>query len=133
MTPREPRWLTREVIDEIHAQLIREHGGSYGIRDSGLLDSALMRARKPWSYGDPPGDLPALAAAYAYGISRNHPFVDGNKRVAFMAAYVFLRAHGLELGAEPDEAYAAMIDLAMGELPEEDFARWLRASTEPVE
>jgi death on curing protein len=133
MIAREPRWLTREVVEDIHARLIREHGGSYGIRDPGLLDSALMRARNHWGYGDPPGDLPALAAAYAYGISRNHPFIDGNKRVAFMAAYVFLKANGLELIADPDEAYAVMIDLATGELSEGDFARWLGASTRPIE
>src|SRR5690606_25592941 len=93
---REPRWLPRLLVDTIHEELIREHGGSYGIRDAGSIDSALSRARNRWAY-EPTVDLPVLAAAYGYGLARNHGYVDGNKRVAFMALYVFLSLNGLEL------------------------------------
>lgn len=126
----EPRWIERAVLDHIHAELIAEHGGSYGVRDSGLIESALARPRQRRAY-EPEADLALLAAAYAYGLARNHGYVDGNKRVAFMAAYVFLRANGLELVAPEVEAYAVMIDVATGELPEEDLARWLRLSCRP--
>lgn len=127
----EPICLTREVVDHIHAELIREHGGSYGIRDAGLVDSALARPRNRWEY-ERGADLPALAAGYAYGFAMNHGYVDGNKRVAFMAAYSFLDANGLRLTAPEGEAYAVIVDLASGELTEEEMARWLRASVEPV-
>lgn len=134
MTPRptrEPIWLSGELLNHLHSQLIREHGGSYGIRDEGLIDSALMRPRNRWEY-EADVDLPDLAAAYAFGLAKNHGYVDGNKRVAFAAAGVFLIANGLRLMASEGEAYAVMIDLASGELSEEDLARWLRASVEPV-
>jgi death on curing protein len=128
MTP-EPIWLVRAEVDHIHAELVREHGGSYGVRDDGLIESSLSRPRMRWAYGTP--DIPELAAAYAFGLARNHGYVDGNKRVAFMAAYTFLGLNGLELVAEQAEAYAVMIDLASGKLAEEDLARWLRASCQP--
>jgi death-on-curing protein len=127
----EPIWLTREVLDHMHSQLIREHGGSYGIRDAGLIDSAVFRPRNRWEY-EPDTDLVALAAAYAYGLAKNHGYVDGNKRVAFMAAYSFLDANGLRLTASEGEAHAVVVDLASGELSETDLARWLRAMVEPI-
>jgi death on curing protein len=127
MTP-EPIWLVRAEVDHIHAELVREHGGSYGVRDDGLIESALSRPRMRWAYGTP--DIPELAAAYAFGLARNHGYVDGNKRVAFMAAYTVLGLNGLELVADQAEAYAVMIDVASGKLSEDDLARWLRASCE---
>ena len=128
----EPIWISIAAVRQIHAELIREHGGSHGERDGGLIDSALARPRQKWTYEEDV-DLCALAAAYALGLAKNHGFVDGNKRVAFMTAYSFLDANGLHLIAPEADAYAVMVDLASGELSEEDMARWLRASVEPVE
>lgn len=125
----EPRWLSRRVIETMHAALIREYGGSFGIRDSGLLDSAPARPRNKWSYGE--SDPRRLAAAYCYGLVKNHAFIDGNKRIAFMAAYVFLSINGLELDAPETEAYAAVVDLASGGITEDEFAAWLKARTNP--
>jgi death-on-curing protein len=127
----EPIWLSGELLNHRHAQLVREHGGSYGIRDEGLIASALMRARNRREH-ERDVDLADLAAAYAFGLAKNHGYMDGNKRVAFAAAGVFLIANGLRLTAPEGEAYAVMMDLASGELSEEDLARWLRASVEPV-
>jgi death-on-curing protein len=127
----EPLWLSREIVDHIHSQLIREHGGSYGVRDDGLIESALARARQRWAYAEGV-DYPDLAAAYAFGLARNHGYIDGNKRVALMAAYSFLDANGLRLAALGPDAYAVIVDLATGELTEEDLTRWLRASVEPI-
>jgi death on curing protein len=126
----EPRWLSRQVIGAMHAELIREHGGSLGVRDDGLIDSALARPINRWNYGET--DLPRLAAAYCYGLAKNHGFVDGNKRIAFMAAYVFLRLNGLELEAPEAEAYAAVSDLAAGVSTESEFSAWIAARVEPV-
>lgn len=128
----EPIWLSRDLLHHLHAQLIREHGGGYGIRDEGLIESALARPRTRWEYDDDV-DLVALAAAYAFGLAKNRGYVDGNKRVAFASAGVFLLANGLRLTAPEGEAYAVIVDLAAGELSEGDLARWLRASVEPVE
>ncbi|MDQ3556825.1 MAG: type II toxin-antitoxin system death-on-curing family toxin [Gemmatimonadota bacterium] len=116
----------------MHAELIREHGGSYGVRDEGLIESALARPQQRWAYGGDEVDRADLAAAYAFGLARNHGFVDGNKRVAFIVMYSFLRSNGLHLVAPEPETYAVMIDVATGELSEQDLARWLRASTEPL-
>jgi death-on-curing protein len=127
----EPTWLFRELIHHLHGQLIREHGGSYGIRDEGPIESALIWPRNRWEYEEQV-DLPDLAAAYAYGLAQNHGFVDGNKRVAFAAAGVFLIANGLRLTASEGEAYAVVVDLASGELSEVDLAQWLRARVEPI-
>ena len=92
----EPRWLTRRVLDVIHDAQLREHGGVTGVRDDGLLESALARPQQKWAYAAKP-DLAALAAAFMFGLVKNHGYVDGNKRVAFMAAYVFLSLNGYEL------------------------------------
>jgi death-on-curing protein len=127
----EPIWISSDAIRHIHAELIREHGGSYGVRDEGLIEAALARPRQRWTCHADAG-LPELAAAYAFGLAKNHGFIDGNKRVAFMAAYAFLRTNGLRLVASEPEAYAVMIDVASGNLSEEDLGRWIRASVEPV-
>lgn len=120
----EPVWLSKPVLLRTHWRLIEEHGGSHGLRDEGLLDSALARPQQLFAYGAP--DVAELATAYAGGIVRNHPFIDGNKRTAFMAAYIFLARNGLQPRMPEPEAVAAMVDLAAGTLSEADFAAWLR-------
>jgi death-on-curing protein len=127
----EPIWLSLESVRNMLAALIRAHGGSYGERDAGLIESALARPLEKWAYESDSVDLAELAAAYAFGLAKNRGFVDGNKRVAFAAAVTFLLANGLLLVAPEPEAYAVVVDLASGELSEEDMARWLRASVEP--
>ncbi|HSA82961.1 MAG TPA: type II toxin-antitoxin system death-on-curing family toxin [Geminicoccaceae bacterium] len=123
----EPIWIARELVIVLHERLLAEHGGAPGLRDEGLLDSALARPRQIHAYGDP--DLCALAAAYAYGLVQDHPFVDGNKRVAFVAAYVFLARNGRRLVAPEADATAIMMALAGGEADEAAFAAWLRDNT----
>ena len=120
-------WIPRNVIDALHDRLLAEHGGSSGLRDEGLLDSALARPQNLAAYGAP--DLCDLGAAYAAGIARNHPFVDGNKRTAFMATYVFLARNGRRLTAPEDEATHTMMALAAGDLDEAAFAAWVRENT----
>lgn len=126
----EPEWLPRDVVEEIHEEQLRRHGGGSGLRDAGLLESALARPLNAWSYGE--SDPHELAALLAEGIARNHPFVDGNKRTAFMAAYTFLRANGLHLRASNPEAVEKMLGLASGSLSRDEFAAWLRARTVPA-
>jgi len=119
-----PVWLIREVVLMVHERQIAEHGGAPGVRDLGLLESALARPINLYGYGE--ADLCHLAAAYAFGIIRNHPFVDGNKRVGFVASYIFLRINGVELIADEHETVLAVQSLAAGDLSEKDFAEWLR-------
>ncbi len=123
----EPVWVMRSVIDAMHDMQLAEHGGASGIRDEGLFDSALARPQNVHAYGE--SDLCALAAAYAFGIARNHPYIDGNKRTAFLAAYVFLNINGLTLTANEVDATRAMLGLASGADDEETFASWLRSNT----
>ncbi len=127
----EPIWLDPRIIEAVHDWLLAEHGGGPGLRDEGLLASALARPRQLAAYGQP--DLCDLAAAYAAGIVRNHPFVDGNKRTAFVAAYVFLARNGLKLTASEASATHSVLALAAGEMSEAAFAAWLRESTHPTE
>lgn len=110
----------------MHSVMLKEFGGSPGVRDEGLLDSALARARNLSAYGDP--TIFDLAAAYAYGIIRNHPFVDGNKRTGLMAAYTFLRLNGYQLRAAEVEAVAVIRDLAAGDIDEGALARWIEVN-----
>lgn len=132
---REPIWVLRSVIDAMHDMQLAEHGGSPGLRDEGLLDSALARPKNLHAHGE--ADLCAHAAAYAFGIGKNHPFIDGNKRTAFLAAYVFLGLNGLELTASEHDVVEKMLDLTGGGLTEQAFATWLRentrANTRPAE
>jgi death on curing protein len=120
----EPVWLDIEAVAILHDEQLVEHGGAAGVRDMGLLESALARPRNAWSYGQ--GDLVALAALYASGIMRNHPFVDGNKRAGFLAAYVFLDGNGLEIVADEGEVVVQCLALAASEIGEDEFAAWLR-------
>lgn len=128
----EPKWITPRITHALHGRQLAEHGGQSGLRDEGLLLSALARPQQLLSYGSPAADLCALAAAYAYGIAKNHPFLDGNKRTAFVAYRLFLRWNGLKLLAEKTERYVTMLALAAGDLSEEDFAAWLRDHTAPA-
>ena len=123
----EPVWVARDLVLVLHERLLAEHGGAPGLRDQGLLDSALVRPRQLLAYGAP--DLCTLAAAYAAGLVRNHPFVDGNKRIAFVTAYVFLARNGRRLLAPEAEATAMVIGLAAGEIDEAACAAWLRAKS----
>ena len=124
---KEPRWVTDSVVRAIHERVLADYGGESGIRDQGLLESALARPRQLHHYETP--DVPDLAAAYAAGIIRNRPFVDGNKRVGFMAAYVFLVCNGVTMKADEASAARAVWHLAAGQLSEAQFARWLRDNT----
>lgn len=117
-------WLRRDVVVAIHDEQIAAHGGSPGIRDAGLLESALARAQNKAAYGV--SSLFDLAAAYAYGIISNHPFVDGNKRTGFLAAYVFLDLHGWLLAAPEAEAVGAVLGLATRQMDEAGFSSWLK-------
>lgn len=128
----EPVWLDRSAVEVLHDALIREHGGSYGLRDAGLLESALARPRNRWAH-DAEADLASIAGAYAFGIVKNHPFVDGNKRIGFACAGVFLLLNGLELTASEPEAVFVIRDIAAGELGEPELVAWLRQRSEPVD
>ncbi len=123
-----PVWIREDVTIAIHERVLADHGGESGIRDRGLLESALARPQQIHAYDDP--DLATLAAAYATGIIRNHPFIDGNKRVGFMVAYVFLSRSGVNLTATEVSATHAVMDLAAGQTTEEQFSEWLRDNTE---
>ncbi len=123
-----PVWIREDVTIAIHERVLADHGGESGIRDRGLLESALARPQQIHAYDDP--DLATLAAAYATGIIRNYPFVDGNKRVGFMVAYVFLSRNGISLTATEVSATQAVMDLAAGQMTERQFCQWLRDNTE---
>jgi death on curing protein len=120
----EPRWLPKDLVLAVHDRQLAEHGGAAGVRDEGLLESALARPQNLHAYGE--GDVVAMAAAYAFGIARNHPFIDGNKRTAFVACELFLAANGYELTASDEECLAMMLALAASEIDETGFAAWLR-------
>ena len=126
----EPRWVSRLVAEAIHCDVLRGHGGMPGIRDEGGLESALTRGRQRLAY-EPTSDLPSLAAAVGFGIVSNHPFNDGNKRVAFVVMAVFLGLNGLDVTAPETEVVTTMLDLAAGELGEAELAEWLGKNVAP--
>ena len=119
-------WIDRTLALAIHERQLAEHGGGIGVRDEALLESALARPRQLFAYGHPPPDLAALAASLAFGIARNHPFVDGNQRTAAVACEAFLVLNGAALRASNLELYPAYLSLAEGVLDETEFADWLR-------
>lgn len=119
-------WISRALAIAVHERQVAEHGGSAGVRDEGLLDSALARPRQLHALGEPPPDLAALAASLAYGLSRNHPFVDGNKRTAAVACETFIMLNGAVLDADDVMLYPLYLALAEGRLDEAGFADWLR-------
>ena len=120
----EPKWLTLVMAVAIHDEQLAVHGGSPGLRDAGMLESALDRPRNKWGYEA--ADLPELAAAYAYAISRNRPFVDGNKRTSLLALYTFLGINGVDFVVPEAMAAAMILSLAAGEVSEESLTRWIR-------
>jgi death-on-curing protein len=121
----EPRWLARIVVDAIHHDQLREHGGLPGIRDENALESALARPRQKWHYADKT-DVPTLAAAYAFGLVKNHPYRDGNKRIGFLAMATFLGMNGYDLAATDVEVVTEFVGLAAGSISEEAIADWNR-------
>ena len=121
---KEPTWLTYEQVIAIHSLQLRRFGGAAGLRDEGMLRSALERSVNKWHYEQ--ADLPELAAAYAFGLAKNHAFVDGNKRIAFMSMVIFLRKNGARFAPDQAQATAMMMALAAGEVSEESLARWIR-------
>ncbi|MBN8996203.1 MAG: type II toxin-antitoxin system death-on-curing family toxin [Rhizobiales bacterium] len=120
----EPVWLTADLVIAIHERQLRRFGGPAGMRDVGALESALGRARNRWAYEN--GDLAQLAAAYAFGIARNHPFVDGNKRAALLSLVTFLGLNDVDFVADEAEAVVIIRDLAAGLVDEDGVARWIR-------
>ena len=120
----EPFWLTRQIIVAIHGEQLAIYGGATGLRDEGMLESALDRPKNKWAYER--AELAELAAAYAYGIARNHPFVDGNKRTSLLALYTFLGVNGVDFEVPEAEAAAMILSLAAGEVSEESLTRWIR-------
>ena len=119
------RWIDRTVLITIHDMQLAEHGGGAGLRDGNLLESALAKPENLAAYDEP--DAAALAAAYAYGISRNHAFIDGNKRTALVAAELFLQLNGWRLEVDDADCVLTMLAVATGDITEDAFAEWLRA------
>ncbi len=117
-------WLTREVLVAVHEEQLAEHGGAVGLRDEGLFESALARPRQLANYAEP--DAADLAAAYAFGLVRNHPFIDGNKRTAYVAAELFLALNGYDMTASDESATLTTLALAASDIDEAAFAAWLR-------
>ena len=123
-------WLDPSVIHAVHDEQLGEHGGAAGLRDVGLLESALARPMQLAAYGEP--DTASLAAAYGFGLAKNHPFVDGNKRTAFVAVELFLALNGWDLAAGDADCVIAMLHLASGDSSEAQFAAWVRAHSQRV-
>lgn len=128
----EPRRLGRLEVDEAHYRQVREHGGAYGLRDENALESALARPQHRWHYQSDTC-VSELAAAYAYGLAGNHPYVDGNKRVALVVIVAFLERNGVELMATNPEALSVMIALAAGDLTEEELTGWIDAHSQALQ
>jgi death-on-curing protein len=129
---KEPLWIDREQTLAIHARQISEHGGSSGVRDENLLESALARPQNLLAYSEKQPSLARLAAAYAFGIVRNHPFIDGNKRTALVVSFTFLILHGIVITAIREERYFMFYDLAAGHVSEEDLAAWFEKNSAPA-
>ncbi len=121
----EPIWVDRLVIDAVHLDQLREHGGLQGVRDENALESALARARNRWAY-EGTSDPATLAAAYGFGLATNHPYNDGNKRIAFLTMVIFLGLNDRELEAPEAEVVSTMLAVAAGRLSESELANWLR-------
>lgn len=126
----EPRWILNSIVLNIYEQQMREHGGEYGIRDMGLLDSALNHPKNLWKYNK--SKLDELAAGYAARICSNHPFIDGNKRVAFVTMRLFLKFNGYDIFTSPQSKIKTFISLAAGEISEEQLGNWILSHMKPV-
>jgi death-on-curing protein len=127
----EIEWVGKKVVLAVHDELLGEHGGPAGIRDEGMLDSALARPRNMVAY-DGTSDIATLAAAYAFALTKNHAFADGNKRIAFTTAVVFLRLNGHTLTAARDDCVLTMLSVAGGTLSEAELIAWFRENTAPL-
>jgi len=125
---KQPKWIAKAVVLALHKEQLAEHGGSDGMRDEGLLDSALAKTQNLFAYSEP--DLFDLAASYAFGIAHNHAFIDGNKRTALTVAATFLYLHGLDIVAPKEALYTTFLSLADGSLSEGALAAWLREHSE---
>lgn len=123
--PAEPHWLSRVVVDAIHAEQIREHGGLSGVRDEAALESALARPQQEWHYAQKV-DVALLAAVYGFGLVRNHPYRDGNKRIGFLSILTFLGMNGHDLDATDTEVISEVVALADGRVSEQELAEWIR-------
>lgn len=121
----EPLWLSRVVVDAVHNDQLREHGGLPGVRDENLLESALAKPQQKWHYAEST-DISIFAAAYAFGLVKNHPYRDGNKRVGFLAMVTFLELNGHEMHASDAEVVATILSLAEGQLSEQALTEWIR-------
>ena len=130
---REPEWIRDDAVPAIHRRQLAEHGGIDGLRDARLLESALARHKNLWAYSDPPPDIAALAASYAYGIIKNHPFLDGNKRTGYVVCRTFLILNGFDIEASQEEKYAAFYGVASGQKSEDEIVEWLRSKLVRVE
>ena len=124
------RWVTKSVVLAIHEQQIAEHGGTAGVRDIGLLESALARPQNLAAYTEP--DIAAMAAAYGFGVARNHPFLDGNKRTSYVVTFSFLRLNGIDVRADEATRLDLWLRLASGDVTEEQLAEWLRSHSVKV-
>jgi death-on-curing protein len=120
----EPFWLTRQMVTAIHDEQLAIHGGASGLRDEGMLESALDRPKNKWAYEQ--AELAELAAAYGFAIARNHPFVDGNKRTSLLGPYTFLGVNGIDFDVPEAEAAAVILALAAGQVDEDGLTRWIR-------
>lgn len=128
---KEPIWIERAALELLHGAGLARFGGPPGLRDEGMLESALARPKNAFHYGSA-SDIPTLAACYAFGLAKDHPFMDGNKRAAFLACGLFLELNGHKLTASPLDAYAAIVALAGGTLGEEEFAAWVRQNSNKI-
>jgi death on curing protein len=127
----QPVWISKRAVLTLHQEQLAEHGGSDGLRDETLLDSALAKPHNVFAYGDQP-DIFSLASSYAFGIARNHPFVDGNKRTALVVCILFLNRNGWDVEASREDFYFTFLHLADGSLSETDLAEWLRRNSEAL-
>jgi death on curing protein len=124
---KEPHWLQEAVVTAIHSRQLAEHGGLDGVRDPGMLSSALARPKNAFAYSQPKPDIPALAAAYAFGIIKNHPFVDGNKRTAYVLCRTFLKLNGHDIDATDIDKYQTFLGVAEGTIDESQLTDWIRS------
>jgi death-on-curing protein len=123
----EPHWIRDDVVLAIHERQLAEHGGMSGVRDAGLLASALARPRNLYAYGNPAPDIAALAASYAVGVIKNHPFLDGNKRTGYVLCRTFLKLNSFDIDASQIDKYQTFVGIADGSVSEDDLATWIRS------
>jgi len=129
----DPIWISEELALAIHSRQLAEHGGADGLRDKGRFESALARPRQLFAYSDPTPDIPALASAYAFAIAKNHAFLDGNKRTAYVVCRTFLILNGWDMTASRVDRYAAFLSLASGDWNQATFTTWLLSNTQPTD